>query len=140
MNVQYLRKSLKIAWLTYYRENRAWIARLGVWVDCAGQRRPSSGFILGTLSTLEPQLTSLLPLIVDLSNDPDRIILALGLNFNPDDELDELDDDAPKMLPSRTLASETPLDLPETKPASKVPAVRLSSKIDEACTGVGERD
>jgi len=139
MNVQYLRKSLKVAWLTYYRENREWIARLGVWVDCAGQRRPSSGFILGTLSTLEPQLTSLLPLIVDLSNDPDRIILALGLNFNPDDELDELDE-SPKMLPSRTLASEPPLDLPPPQPASKVPAVRLSSKIDEACTGVGERD
>ncbi|MBD2090785.1 hypothetical protein H6F67_13070 [Microcoleus sp. FACHB-1515] len=101
MNTEELRRSLKTAWLTYYRENRSWLVRLGVWVDSEGQRRPSSSFILATLSVLEPQLTQLLPLIVDLSSSPDRIVRALGLNFNPDKELDRLPEaDSPLMLPS----------------------------------------
>ena len=90
MNIQHLRQSVKAQWLDYYRENREWLARLGVWVTCEGKRRPSSGFILATLTTLEPQLTQLLPLIVDLTGNPDRIIIALGLNFNPDDELKDV--------------------------------------------------
>jgi hypothetical protein len=32
----------------------------------------------------------MLPLIVALSNDPDQIVAALGLNFNPDEELKSL--------------------------------------------------
>jgi hypothetical protein len=87
VNIEHLRKSLRAQWLTYYRDNRSWLTHLGVWVTCEGERRPSSSFILGTLSTLEPQLIQLLPLIVDLSSNPDRIVIALGLNFNPDDEL-----------------------------------------------------
>lgn len=88
MNTEYLRRALKTTWLRYYRDNRPWLVRLGIWVNCDGHRRPSSSFILGTLSTLEPQLTDLLPLIVDLSSNPDRIIAALDLNFSPDDELE----------------------------------------------------
>lgn len=30
----------------------------------------------------------LLPLVVDLNNNPDRIVAALGLDFNPEDELE----------------------------------------------------
>lgn len=107
MNIQQLRQSLKIQWLNYYRENRDWLTRVGVWVTCEGERRPSSSFILATLSVLEPQLTQLLPLIVDLSSNPDRIVIALGLNFNPDEELKALEATAQstvngqvKMLPS----------------------------------------
>lgn len=87
MNIEQFRQSLKDKWLSYYAENRGWLSRIGVWVDCDGQRRPSSSFILATLSVLEPQLTYLLPLIVDLSSNPDRIVMALGLNFNPDEVL-----------------------------------------------------
>jgi len=87
MNIDHLRRSLKAQWLNYYRENRVWLTRLGVWVNCEGNRRPSSSFILATLSVLEPQLTQMLPLVVDLSSNPDRIVMALGLNFNPDEEL-----------------------------------------------------
>lgn len=90
VNIQHLRQSVKAQWLDYYRENRDWLSKLGVWVTCEGKRRPSSGFILATLTTLEPQLTQLLPLIVDLTGNPDRIIMALGLNFNPDDELKDI--------------------------------------------------
>lgn len=133
MNIQYLRQSLKTRWLSYYRDNRDWLTRLGVWVDCGGQRRPSSGFILATLSTLEPQLPELLPLIVELSNNPDRIVMALGLNFNPDDELKAMDEvngteDAVKMLPSSSPVLE---GLPPKMP-SKLPTL-----IDESCEGVG---
>ncbi|MFM7423575.1 MAG: DUF5331 domain-containing protein [Elainella sp.] len=87
MNIEHLRRALKSEWLTYYRTNRDWIIKLGVWVNCQGQRRPSSSFILGVLTSLEPQLTQLLPLVVDLNCNPDRIVTALGLNFNPEDEL-----------------------------------------------------
>ncbi len=131
MNVDQLRQSLKVKWLTYYRENRHWLSRLGVWVTCEGKRRPSSSFILATLSVLEPQLTQLLPLVVDLSNNPDRIVDALGLNLNPDDELkspmtQRLLNNPPKLLPS----AERPDDvtLPQ-RPTNKIAA------IDETCEG-----
>jgi len=133
VNIQYLRQSLKARWLNYYRENRPWLTKLAVWVDCDGQRRPSSGFIIGTLTTLEPQLMQLLPLIVDLNNNPDRIVVALGLNFNPDDELKALDKmeakDPMRMLPGGELALN---DIPNRKPT------KLPTMIDEACEGAGE--
>jgi hypothetical protein len=104
MNVEHLRRSLKLQWLDYYRENRNWLDRLGVWVNCEGVRRPSSSFILGTLSVLEPRLTKTMPLVVDLSSHADRIVIALGLNFNPDEELRRLEQ-AQKLLPDRTQRS-----------------------------------
>ncbi|HEY9626320.1 MAG TPA: DUF5331 domain-containing protein [Coleofasciculaceae cyanobacterium] len=103
MNIEHLRRSLKVQWLDYYRENRVWLTRLGVWVNCEGNRRPSSSFILATLSVLEPQLTQMLPLVVDLSSNPDRIVMALGLNFNPDEELTAIEQASAeelKLLPS----------------------------------------
>lgn len=90
MNIEHLRRALKSEWLSYYRQNRHWIVRLGVWVNCQEQRRPSASFILGTLSTLNPQLIQLLPLVVDLNSNPDRIVMALGLNFNPEEEIEGL--------------------------------------------------
>jgi hypothetical protein len=77
-------------WLLYYRQNRPWLVQLRIWGTYNGQRRPSSSFILATLSNLEPQLTQMFPLIIALSNEPDQIVAALGLNFNPDQELKSL--------------------------------------------------
>lgn len=121
MNIQQLRQSLKILWLNYYREHRDWLVRIGVWVTCEGKRRPSSSFILATLSVLEPKLTQLLPLIVDLSSNPDRIILALGLNFNPDEELEAMEKNKQsarngqvRMLPGRTVPV---VNVPAKRPA-----------------------
>ncbi|MBF2077201.1 MAG: hypothetical protein IGR76_01435 [Synechococcales cyanobacterium T60_A2020_003] len=109
MNTQQLRKSLKHKWLEYYRDNRPWITRLRVWSNVDGVRRPSSGFILASLAALEPNLNELLPLIVDLSSDPDRIIKALELDFNPDKAISELPptpaEPNPKLLPEATQAS-----------------------------------
>jgi hypothetical protein len=87
MNIQQLRESLKIKWLNYYFENRPWLVKMQIWGTYDGERRPSSGFMLATLSVLEPQLDEIFPLIVDLNNNPDRIVAALGLNFNPDRHL-----------------------------------------------------
>jgi Family of unknown function (DUF5331) len=137
VNSKQLRRSLKIKWLTYYRDNREWIDKLGIWVTSNGQRRPSSGFILGALATLEPDLTNLLPLVVDLSSNPDRIISALGLDISPVKELAALEQ-AHKMLPSSaqsevSLASSEALTIDAPPPLS--PAYD-----DEACSGAGGRE
>ncbi|MDR7992899.1 DUF5331 domain-containing protein [Thermosynechococcus sp. TG252] len=110
MNPEQLRQSARSKWLAYYQENRHWIVRLAIWSTYRGQRRPSSSFILGVLTALEPRLLDALPVIVELSNDPDRIISALGLNFNPDEELANRDNPAqlppePRLLPPKPFVS-----------------------------------
>ncbi|MBJ7295195.1 MAG: DUF5331 domain-containing protein [Dolichospermum sp. LBC05a] len=90
MDIQHLRQALKMKWLIYYEQNRSWLVKMRIWKDYAGIRRPSSGYILATLSTLEPELKKILPFILDLNNDPDRIIAALCLHFNPEQELNLL--------------------------------------------------
>lgn len=114
MNSDQLRRSLRQKWLDYYRDNRLWVSRLAVWTDATGDRRPVSSFIVATLSVLEPNLTHLLPLIVDLSSDPDRVIEALGLDFDPEAMLGVPPEQIagqsirPEVLPaSRTARTET---------------------------------
>jgi hypothetical protein len=87
MDIQGLRQSLKMKWLSYYEQNRSWLVKMRVWATYKGLRRPSSGFILATLSVLEPEFEQVLAFIMELNNDPDEIVSALGLNFNPDAEL-----------------------------------------------------
>jgi hypothetical protein len=87
MNIQQLRQSLKQKWLIYYKQNITWLVKMRIWGTYDGLRRPLSGFILATLSVLEPQFDEILAFMLDLNNDPDKIIAALGLNFNPDEEL-----------------------------------------------------
>lgn len=143
MNTQQFRQTVKKKWLDYYVENRVWIARLQVWVNCDGQRRPSSSFILATLAALEPQLNQLLPLIVDLSSNPDRIIAALDLNFNPDEHLKAASKPSPKALDNGSVEQKTANDALKFLPAASfyetdLPAnqvAHLISKIDESCEG-----
>ncbi|MBN3910896.1 MAG: hypothetical protein HWQ35_31470 [Nostoc sp. NMS1] len=87
MNIQQLRQSLKQKWLIYYEQNISWLVKMRIWGTYDGLRRPLSGFILATLSVLEPQFDEILAFMLDLNNDPDKIVAALGLNFNPDEEL-----------------------------------------------------
>lgn len=144
MNTEQLRQSLKNKWLNYYAENRYWITRLRVWVDCDGKRRPSSGFILATLSVLEPHLNHLLPLVVDLSNNPDRIVAALGLNFNPDEYLEKLQKSPTKASPVDPESAQS-IATPKTVkllPASSNEIIspptqspHQVSRIDETCQG-----
>ncbi|PSB24872.1 hypothetical protein C7B82_26015 [Stenomitos frigidus ULC18] len=138
MNTEQIRQSVREKWLTYYAENRQWLSRLGVWVNCDGQRRPSSGFILATLSVLEPRLAQLLPLVVDLSSNPDRIVMALGLNFNPEEQLDKVSEGAVNETTngSRKLL---PAALHEINiQASQVP-MKAPAQIDEDCRGSRDR-
>ncbi|OUL34781.1 hypothetical protein BV372_13095 [Nostoc sp. T09] len=88
MNIQQLRQSVKMKWLSYYEQNRPWLVKIRVWGTYDGLRRPSSGFILATLSVLEPQFDQILSFLSELNNNPDQIVAALGLNFNPEEELD----------------------------------------------------
>ncbi|MCC5626221.1 DUF5331 domain-containing protein, partial [Nostoc sp. CHAB 5715] len=87
MNIQQLRQSLKQKWLSYYEQNISWLVKMRIWGTYDGLRRPLSGFILATLSVLEPQFDEILAFLLELNNDPDKIVAALGLNFNPDEEL-----------------------------------------------------
>ncbi|MEH2174184.1 DUF5331 domain-containing protein [Nostoc sp.] len=87
MNIQQLRQSLKQKWLIYYKQNTSWLVKMRIWATYDGLRRPLSGFILATLSVLEPQFDEILSFMLELNNDPDKIVAALGLNFNPDEEL-----------------------------------------------------
>jgi Family of unknown function (DUF5331) len=91
MNIQELRKSLKQKWLCYYQQNRHWLEKMQIWAVFQGERRPLSSFVLATVSVLEPNLNDMLPLLVDLNTNPDDMIAALGLNFNPEKELKQLD-------------------------------------------------
>jgi len=91
MNIQQLRESLKIKWIKYYHQNRSWLEKMRIWGTYDDYRRPSSGFILATLSVLEPKLDEIFPFILELNNNPDEIITALGLNFNPEEHLHLVD-------------------------------------------------
>ncbi|MEB3289507.1 MAG: DUF5331 domain-containing protein [Leptolyngbya sp.] len=148
MNSKQLRRSLKIKWLSYYRDNREWIDKLGIWVTLDGQRRPSSGFILGVLSTLEPDLNNLLPLVVSLSSSPDRIIAALGLNTNPVKELEALAK-AQHILPSSARPEVALVPAEEVSEPEALSPVPVTLDVapppppthdDEVCTGSGGRE
>jgi Family of unknown function (DUF5331) len=93
MNTQELRQSLKQKWLLYYQQNCHWLEKMQIWAVFDGERRPLSSFVLATVSVLEPNLVDILPLLVDLNANPDDMIAALGLNFDPRQELNKVDND-----------------------------------------------
>lgn len=112
MDIQRLRQSLKIKWLNYYKQNRSWLVKMRIWKDYDGIRRPSSGYILATLSVLEPELKKILPFILDLNNNPDQIITALCLHFNPEHELNLLK--SQDSLAKNEILSTSPMQIPLT--------------------------
>jgi hypothetical protein len=139
VNTEQIRQSVREKWLTYYAENRQWLSRLGVWVNCDGQRRPSSGFILATLSVLEPRLAQLLPLVVDLSHNPDRIVMALGLNFNPEDHVGAIAAKNGKTNDPNGSVKMLPAALNEIKIQAQKVREKLPAEIDEDCRGSRDR-
>jgi Family of unknown function (DUF5331) len=149
VNTEELRQSVKEKWLNYYRENRAWVTRLATWGNYNGQRRPSSSFILASLSVLEPELPKLLPIMVELSNDPDRLVTVLGLNFNPENELKLLiaketatleAAKVKQLLPATTDTPAANLPLPEAT-AIETPTLPPRSAVDQDanCRGNAHR-
>lgn len=153
MNVQQLRHALKIKWLLYYRQNRPWLTKIRIWGTYEGKRRPSSSFILATLTHLEPKLIEMLPFIISLSNNPDQIVVALGLNFNPEEELKLLTEapsvviatngngSATKLVKANTngngLAGRSPKIKHEVNSSGLTRVTNLTSWVDESCQGVG---
>lgn len=155
MDIQQLRQSLKVKWLLYYRRNRPWMTKLRIWGTYDGQRRPSSSFILATLTNLEPQLIQMFPFIVALSNHPDQIVAALGLNFNPEVEIKSLTESANvgEIITSSNgltynstvvqtnskngSAPKLPVASPEVRVAPTSKVSNIASWVDETCTGVG---
>lgn len=159
MDIQQLRQSLKIKWLLYYRRNRPWMTKLRIWGTYDGQRRPSSSFILATLTNLEPQLVQMFPFIVALSNHPDQIVAALGLNFNPEVELKSLSETAniteinsnnavvyssPVVQTNengkRGSAPKLPVASQEVRVAPSNRVSNIASWVDESCQGVRSTD
>lgn len=160
MDIQQLRQSLKVKWLLYYRRNRPWMTKLRIWGTYDGQRRPSSSFILATLTNLEPQLIQMFPFIVALSNHPDQIVAALGLNFNPELELKSLTETtsiteisgSSNGLTYSTPAVQTngngkngsvpklPVASQEVRVSPSNRVSNIASWVDESCQGVGNKE
>ena len=95
---------LKNKWLDYYQANRGWPQDLAQknnnWFNVTKQennleksdykpRRPEARFILGVISVLEPKVQGFMPYIVPLNTDPTSIVQALGLDFDPELELQQ---------------------------------------------------
>ncbi len=137
MNIQQLRQSLKIKWVNYYDKNRSWLENMRIWATYDGQRRPSSGFILATLSVLEPELEQIFPFILELNNNPDKIISALGLNFNPEEESNLIKSD--NFIAENQVYSQSSLDtLVSEKPDSE--NIRDRTLADSAPTEIQIED
>jgi hypothetical protein len=99
------------------------------------------------------------PFIIALSNEPDKIVAALGLNFNPETELKSLTEPPPvpqinsngngNGVALATPVVETngngngssqqtlPKDKSEVKSSPSSQASNLPSWVDESCNGVG---
>ena len=133
INIQQLRQSLKMKWLTYYKINRRWLVRMQVWGTFNGLRRPYSGFILATVTALEPKLHHILPFVLDLNNNPDDIIAALGLNFNPEEQLHLVKIDnisnttAAKTVESQTIPQSSVSQSSTSKPSVSQPSISQPS-------------
>lgn len=98
---------LKNKWLEYYQINRTWLQHCmdhdSGWSDSVDYdeeelenfeldedyepRRPECYFILGVASVLEPSVRSLLAFAVSLTTDSEDLVKALGLDFDPELEL-----------------------------------------------------
>ncbi|MCS7225904.1 MAG: DUF5331 domain-containing protein [Gloeomargarita sp. SKYB31] len=86
-----LKLVLRHAWLEYVRNQRPWLEmylkQQGFKTPDNG-RRPDAGLILGVMTMTAPQLLEVLPIFFKLSQgNPDAIIEALDLNFDPFKEL-----------------------------------------------------
>lgn len=98
---------LKDKWLNYYQKNRSWLQHYmdesSGWYESVeyedeelenleldedySPRRPQNYFILGVINVLEPSVQGLLALTASLTTDSERIVTALGLDFDPEIEL-----------------------------------------------------
>ena len=85
--IEPLKAELKEKWLDYYQANHSWLEKLN------GHRYSvrDSWFILGIITALEPksELKELLQYFLLVTQNCDSIIRALGLDFDPELELEK---------------------------------------------------
>ncbi|MFM7793247.1 MAG: DUF5331 domain-containing protein, partial [Microcystis panniformis] len=115
-NFEELKAALKDKWLDYYQINQAWIkvftTATNSWINTPdGGKRPSSHLILGVATALETQLFMWMSPFCVLSNDSNKLVDALGLNFDPEIELEKREGERAKIQEAEAI----PL-LPETNP------------------------
>jgi hypothetical protein len=93
--------SLKDKWLDYYAANRTWIKHLmekdSSWYrktedDC---KRPDARFIIGVVSALDSSLRDMLPTFCKLNTNYDALLEAIGLEFDPEKELEKRQQEQP---------------------------------------------
>ena len=85
-----LKPTLKDKWLNYYEANRLWLKELPNYYNAPEKgSRPTSELILGVITTLEPRLKELLFNFLLVSKDINKIVDVLGLNFDPEKELEK---------------------------------------------------
>jgi hypothetical protein len=96
------KQDIKEQWLEYCKKNERWLRRLmnenndwisikeeiepelleklgGQWVT----RIPTHYLIIGAIPLLDPSASSVLELMIEVSDDIERVIQSLGLNFDP---------------------------------------------------------
>ena len=114
-NFEEIKVRLKKKWLQYYKHNRTWINKYcqeNCYVSVKGslegetwstaersweepsyaEVHPPSELIIGAITALEPLLAQYwLTAFVDLYANKEKIIVALGLNFDPELELKKME-------------------------------------------------
>ncbi len=114
-NFEEIKIRLKKKWLQYYKHNRTWINKYcqeNCYVSVKGsiegetwttierswddpnyaEVHPPSELIIGAITALEPLLAQYwLTAFVDLYANKEKIIVALGLNFDPELELKKIE-------------------------------------------------
>jgi hypothetical protein len=102
-NFETIKATLKDKWLDYYEANQSWIAIVIEFDNLPQNRtRPHMSFILGVISALEPKLNEYFYYFSLVTNDEPAILKALGLDFDPQLELE-------KRAEERKLAQEATL-------------------------------
>lgn len=85
-----LKPTLKDKWLDYYEANQRMINKLmdmGCKARYSNHKRPTSDFIIGTVSALEPRLEEYLFCFFLVCDDLGKIVTILELDFDPELEL-----------------------------------------------------
>jgi hypothetical protein len=97
---QYLTNAIRDKWLDYCRSNLIWLNELqqlkknglsNLIVETSdGGIRPQASVLIGILIGIYPECASIINICFQLNSDPTKIIIALGLNFDPLKELEKL--------------------------------------------------
>lgn len=149
-NFEEIKARLKKKWLQYYKHNKTWIEKYcqencfvsvkgsaegETWTTVERSREnnvykevhPPSELILGAITALEPLLAQYwLTAFVDLYANKEKIIVALGLNFDPEIELKKMEQ---KIWEDEQLILEPEIMMDDYEPKEK--RILSTSKIEK---------